>query len=230
MNVDKLREVDWPVCIVCHNRYHPIRTKGTLPCRIHPLPKNSLCRGKRFPLFHYECCGAVDRIEDFKHYEKTKPYGCLAIDHVTSLDDLRNYFSVPYFILKKSSSSGLQVLNANSPHRKENVIEIHSSNQLDNPVIFPVYNSRSLHLKLRDIYTQISNIPDMAISGERVYYKTKDSRKYYTDGTASSGAKITESAFEAFYIIRRCASEQDPEKLEEVGYGEGPCVISYKGF
>lgn len=214
-----IREVEKPICLLCHQRFNPITDRGTLECRFHPQIRNDVCDGELFKRYHFECCGATDIKTDLKHFERSRPHGCLAIDHVETRQKLREFIRVPYFVVIQDEAN---VVRGLEKRFSKNVIKISSTEQLDTEISFPIYKDDLVHINPRDLKVETVDPDRLEISSNRSYKKSFDTSSYYTYDDSANHA-VEETKFKPFYIMRRCAFKQDERKLYEYCYGDPPC-------
>jgi hypothetical protein len=85
------------ICILCGKLYYTQARMGSLDCAVHPLRFNRENPGNLHGRFHYDCCGNTD---------ESSP-GCYAIDHMSSIEELKHVMRVPYIIMTKQKAHSL---------------------------------------------------------------------------------------------------------------------------
>lgn len=215
---------DLSLCILCSGRYDPRIEKGKMSCRVHPKVYNNNCDGKKYIKDHYECCGATTNREDHNHCEYSRPFGCLPIDHVSSIKELNEHFVMPYFYIKDNEAQELEVISHSSDKKKGNVFHIKNQDDLDNDITMEFYEERSKTINPKLIYEKITDTVQLTVSQNRVYLAKRSTKDIYTYAN-KKGQQIRDKKFEPFYIIRRIAKYQDPYKLKEISSGKRMCFI-----
>ncbi len=187
-----------------------------MDCFVHPLKFNTNSKGERYPVNHYDCCGASRSRVDTIHYEASNPKGCHRIDHVSSMEELDRILRRPYACVLKSDK-----LDVMSTHSQAGIVYIGNEEHLSNTHIFEIPFDRSIHIETDLEYDSL--LESIGLSDKSDYDRIASSSRFYTYSEEEYSQDIKKwndysrkDDFLPFYIVRRMDFRIDPEKRREI--------------
>lgn len=209
-------------CIRCGQKYNSLTDRGLMRCRFHPKPFNGDQDGDNYGRLHYDCCGATTYQNDFAHWERDSPFGCVRADHVATEQEIKAFMAKPYFCVSAKGAEDLTVVSLyKDSGDMQRIVSIDRMEDMKKVVDFKLYPDRVIRLDLESLRRQIHNtvVPLSFVSpgkSSAVVYT------YHKEGYKDIG----DEKFEPFYIIRRVDWKQDDAKLREVTSHKKECIFS----
>lgn len=191
------------ICLRCRAVYDMEADRGLLECRVHPLIIDTCSE-------RYKCCGASPMQGDQKHYERTRPRGCLPTDHVHSEAEMKAFRKICYFVVTYEQYKKMEIGIQFPLGEEGRIAVITERHQLDKVLSWKRFMRCDISINLKEIHSRL----------RQQLHPTKPAGSYWHYGREVGSGRFDAGGgeFTPFCVVRRVAGEQDPVKLGEFNF------------
>jgi len=208
-------------CFSCGSSFIENKNIGKLSCTFHPFKYNSLYNGKRFPIYHYDCCGRSRGYKDEKHFELQEE-GCCKIDHASSFSEYEEIKKKPFAILF------IEDLNSMGLFQESVIAKISKIEELDGIIrLKTVLDEDPIQIDLKKEYRETLKERGFIKEYQQDYHLTSTdqtdicpSKLYYVYQQELLPITKADTKFRPFIVVRRIGEEimRDRIKNEKCDY------------